>query len=198
MLPGMQGNSWKVREPCPCATTVVVVNSAGLIILCIWIAHIAYGFQKGTTSNRQQDLAPSLQVLTASLLILQKVQHKLCSHQERFLLWGCHLLLLSASIPKCPAILAQKGMWLKPSAEGLSPANPEGWMWLWFYHWPPAASTALASSPMIQQIFFEEKNKHMSEQITMSDYKDERGKAAARRREIKVGKVTRAKDENGQ
>lgn len=71
-------------------------------------------------------------------------------------------------------------------------------MWPWFYHWPPAASTALASSPMIQQIFFEEKNKHTSEQITMSDYKDERGKAAARRREIKVGEVTRAKDENAQ
>lgn len=29
---------------------------------------------------------------------------------------------------------------------------------------------------MIQQIFSEEKNKHTSEQITMSDYKDERGK----------------------
>lgn len=70
-------------------------------------------------------------------------------------------------------------------------------MWPWFYHWPPAASTALASSPMIQQIFFEEKNKHINEQITMSDYKDERGKAAARRREIKV-EVTRAKDENAQ
>lgn len=71
-------------------------------------------------------------------------------------------------------------------------------MWPWFYHWPPAASTALASSPMIQQIFFEEKNKHTSEQITMSDYKDEWGKAAAQRREIKVGEVTRAKDENAQ
>lgn len=104
----------------------------------------------------------------------------------------------SSSIPKSPAILARKGMWLRPSTEGLSPANPEGWMWPWFYHWPPAASTALASSPMIQQIFFEEKNKHTSEQITMSDYKDERGKAVARRRKIKVGEVTRAKDENGQ
>lgn len=89
-------------------------------------------------------------------------------------------------------------MWLRPSTEGLSPANPEGWMWPWFYHWPPAASTALASSPVSQQIFFEEKNKHTSEQITMSDYKDERGKAVAPRREIKVGEVTRAKGENAQ
>lgn len=50
---------------------------------------------------------------------------------------------------------------------------------------------------MIQQIFFEEKNKHTSEQITMSDYKDEWGKAVAWRREIKV-EVARAKDENAQ
>lgn len=66
-------------------------------------------------------------------------------------------------------------------------------MWPWFYHWPPAASRALASSPMIQQIFFQQKNKRTSEQITMSDYKDERGKTAAQRREIKAGEVARAK-----
>lgn len=47
---------------------------------------------------------------------------------------------------------------------------------------------------MIQQIFSEEKNKHRSEQITMSDYKDEQGKAAAQRREIKAGEAARHKD----
>lgn len=40
---------------------------------------------------------------------------------------------------------------------------------------------------MIQQIFSKEKNKHINEQITMSDYKDERGKAVAPRREKKTG-----------
>lgn len=59
-------------------------------------------------------------------------------------------------------------------------------MWPWFYHWPPAACRAPASSPMIQQIFSKEKNKHINEQITMSDYKDERGKAVAPRREKKT------------
>lgn len=47
---------------------------------------------------------------------------------------------------------------------------------------------------MIQQIFFQEKNKHASEQITMSDYKDERGKTAAQRREMKAGEVARSKE----
>jgi len=47
---------------------------------------------------------------------------------------------------------------------------------------------------MIQQIFFEEKNKHASEQITMSDYKNERGESAAQRREMKAGKVAWSKD----
>lgn len=50
---------------------------------------------------------------------------------------------------------------------------------------------------MIQQIFLEEKNKHTSEQITMSDYKDEQGETAAQRREIKAGEVSRSKDWKG-
>lgn len=46
---------------------------------------------------------------------------------------------------------------------------------------------------MIQQIFSKEKNKHINEEITMSDYKDEQGKAVPPRRERKAGEAAWSK-----